>query len=59
MCALRYASFNGDLSNWDVSDVTGMSGTFCGADAFDQNLGMTGTSYLTMPPLTMAMHPVP
>ena len=33
------SSFNGDLSNWDVSSATSMHSMFDGADAFDRNLG--------------------
>ena len=32
-------SFDGDLSEWDVSGVTAMYGMFSGADSFRQNLG--------------------
>ena len=32
-------SFNGDLSAWDVSEVTDMSDMFYRATSFNQNLG--------------------
>ena len=33
------SSFNGDISEWDVSGVTDMSGMLFHADSFTQNLG--------------------
>ena len=31
-------SFNGDISDWDVSNVTGMSGMFSDADSFNGDI---------------------
>ena len=38
------AAFNGDLSGWNVSKVTGMSGMFWNAAAFNGNVSSRGTS---------------
>ena len=35
---LDAAAFNGDLSGWDVRNVTDMSGMFCDAAAFNGDL---------------------
>ena len=35
---LSSVSFNGDISQWDVSSVTDMDGMFCNAASFKQNL---------------------
>ena len=44
----KYAStFNQDLSNWDVSNVTDMSFVFYHASAFDQNVGSWDVSSVT------------
>ena len=38
------ASFNQPIDNWDVSNVTQMSGMFNGATAFNQPLNSWNTS---------------
>ena len=40
-------SFNGDISNWDVSTVQNLSSFFQNAPAFNQNIGGWTTSALT------------
>ena len=39
--------FNGDISSWDVSSVTIMSGMFSGASLFNQNIGSWDVSNVT------------
>ena len=41
------ASFNGDISSWDVSSVTDMSGMFWSARSFDQPLNAWDVSSVT------------
>ena len=41
------ASFNGDLSNWNVSSVTNMNSMFYNADAFNQDLNSWDVSSVT------------
>tara|TARA_R110002012_G_scaffold129170_2_gene281523 strand:+ start:85 stop:1023 length:939 start_codon:yes stop_codon:yes gene_type:complete len=41
------SSFNGDVSTWDVSKVTGMKQMFRNASAFNQDLSSWNTSSLT------------
>ena len=41
------ASFNQDISNWDVSNVKSMSGMFFGAESFNQNMKDWNTSNVT------------
>ncbi|KUG25951.1 chitinase [hydrocarbon metagenome] len=49
-CAFYYASsFNGNISNWDVSEVTDMSFMFDGASSFNQDIGgwdVSGVIYM-------------
>jgi surface protein len=46
------SSFNGNISNWDTSSVTGMSGMFNDANSFNQDISrwdvskVTGMSYM-------------
>ena len=40
-------AFNGDISDWDVSNVTDMSGMFRDASAFDQNISGWDVSNVT------------
>jgi len=40
-------SFNRDISNWDVSNVTDMSGMFSGASLFNQDIGNWDVSNVT------------
>ena len=44
------ATFNGDLSSWDVSSVTDMSGMFYNATAFNQALSGWCVSLITTEP---------
>ena len=32
------SDFNGDISNWNVSNVTDMNGMFCGCESFNQDI---------------------
>ncbi len=41
------ASFNGDISDWDVSDVTDMSGMFSDADSFNGDISDWDVSNVT------------
>ncbi len=41
------ATFNGDITQWDVSNVTGMSDMFWGAKAFNQDIGDWNVSNVT------------
>ena len=41
------SSFNGDLSSWDVSQVTDMSRMFLGASSFDRDLSAWNVSSVT------------
>ncbi len=41
------ASFNGDIGDWDVSNVTNMSGMFANATAFDQDIDDWDVSNVT------------
>ena len=36
---LNATHFNGDLSNWDMSNVVGFDGLFWGASAFNSDIG--------------------
>ena len=38
-------SFNQDISNWDVSNVTNMYGMLMGAEMFNQNLSGWNVEY--------------
>ena len=40
-------AFNGDLSSWDVSNVTTMEGMFCCAPAFNGDLSSWNVSNVT------------
>ena len=40
-------SFNGDLSNWDVSNVTDMHSMFCEAESFNGDLSNWDVSNVT------------
>ena len=41
------STFNGDISKWDVSSVTGMSGMFQSAASFSDNLSKWDVSSVT------------
>ncbi|MFN3136860.1 MAG: BspA family leucine-rich repeat surface protein [Allomuricauda sp.] len=41
------AKFNGDISNWNTSNVTSMFGMFIGAGSFNQDIGGWNTSNVT------------
>ncbi len=41
------SSFNGNISNWNTSNVTNMSYMFYGADSFNQDIGSWNTSSVT------------
>lgn len=41
------SNFNGDLSNWDVSNVTSMNGVFMNASSFNGNISTWNTSNVT------------
>ncbi|MDD9908757.1 MAG: BspA family leucine-rich repeat surface protein, partial [Ahrensia sp.] len=43
----RSSNFNGDISGWDVSNITTMQSMFSGADAFNQDIGGWDTSSVT------------
>ena len=40
--------FNGDISDWDISNVTNLGSTFSGALAFNQDISTWNTSSVTM-----------
>ncbi|MEN9522743.1 MAG: hypothetical protein RL065_1120, partial [Bacteroidota bacterium] len=40
-------SFNGNISNWDVSHIINMSSMFTGASSFNQNIGNWNTGNVT------------
>ena len=40
-------AFNQDISQWDVSNVTNMSGMFNGASVFNQDIGSWDVSNVT------------
>ena len=48
----RETNFNGDISKWDVSNVTNMCAMFCACEAFNQDISgwdvsnVTDTSYM-------------
>ena len=41
------SNFDGDIGNWDVSNITNMTGMFLGATSFDQNIGDWKVSKVT------------
>lgn len=41
------SNFNGDISNWDTSGITNMSGMFRNASSFNQNISSWDTSSVT------------
>ena len=40
----RLGKFNGDISRWDVSNVTTMKGMFCENKSFNQPIGVWDVS---------------
>ena len=40
-------NFNGNISNWDVSNVTNMSGIFVGCESFNQDISSWDVSNVT------------
>ena len=46
-CSPAPTSFDGNVSAWDVSGVTDMSGMFAGATSFDGNLSAWDVSGVT------------
>ena len=47
MCLFENSDFNGDISNWDVSNVKDMSYMFYNANSFNQDLSNWDVSNVT------------
>ena len=43
----RETNFNGDISKWDVSNVTNMCAMFCACEAFNQDISSWDVSNVT------------
>ena len=43
----RETNFNGDISKWDVSNVTNMCAMFCACEAFNQDISVWDVSNVT------------
>ena len=43
----RYSNFNGDITKWDVSEVTSMHEMFYGVGAFNQDISNWDVSKVT------------
>ena len=47
VCLLMHTTFNGDLSKWDVSNVTNMDSMFHDAESFNGDLSKWNVSNVT------------